>query len=269
MIVHRRRALLALTATALGSGCTAWPRPAVDAPRRHYVLVHGAWHGGWAWQRLEPLLREAGHTVTAPTLSGLGERAHHAPGRCGLDVHVQDVLDHLRMQDLQRVVLVCHSYAGCVLSGVLAARSGRVAHAIYLDAFLPGAGQGLSSFIPPPARAAYEKLAATDALVPPPPPGSWGERWGMTDPALLKWATERVTPQAALSFVQPVRGEPFADQDVRLTYLRCARNPNPAFADAAATAKRNPRFRVAEVDGHHNVMLIDPERLAAALAALG
>ena len=43
-----------------------------------YVLVHGAWHGGWCWNRVAPLLRDAGHEVFTPTLTGLGERVHLA-----------------------------------------------------------------------------------------------------------------------------------------------------------------------------------------------
>lgn len=269
MNTHRRQVLVAASAAALLSGCASPSSPEAGGARRHYVLVHGAWHGAWAWHRLVPLLRQAGHTVTTPTLSGLGERAHHAPGRCGLDVHVQDISQHLLMEDLQQVVLVGHSYAGCVVSGVLAARTGRVAHAIYLDAFAPTNGEGLASFVPPPVRANYQKLAAAEGLVPPPPAATWGERWGVSDPTLRSWAQARITPQAALSFVQVVRGDPFADMAVRLSYLKCAQNPNPGFKNAAAGVQRNPRFRYAEVDGHHNVMLIDPERLAQALSSLG
>jgi pimeloyl-ACP methyl ester carboxylesterase len=184
-------------------------------------------------------------------------------------VHVQDIVSHLRMEDLQQAVLVGHSYAGCVVSGVLAARQGRVAHAIYLDAFVPTHGQGLVSFVPPPVKAEYEKLAATEALVPPPPPASWGERWGISDPALLAWAQARITPQAALAFTQGVQGDPFADTAVRLSYLKCSQNPNPGFKSVAAALRKDPRFRYAEVDGHHNVMLTAPDRLAAALMALG
>jgi pimeloyl-ACP methyl ester carboxylesterase len=233
-----------------------------------FVLVHGAWHGAWAWQKLAPLLRRAGHSVTTPTLSGLGERAHHVPGRSGLDVHVKDITQHLELEDLQKVVLVGHSYAGCVVSGVMAARTGRVAHAIYLDAFVPTNGQGLASFVPPTVRSDYEKLAAAEGLVPPPPASSWGERWGLSDPALLAWAQARITPQAALSFVQTVQGDPFGDSGVRLSYLKCTQNPNPGFKSVAAGVQRDARFRYAEVDGHHNVMLINPERLAEALLRL-
>jgi pimeloyl-ACP methyl ester carboxylesterase len=269
MDMPRRQALLAASAAALLPGCAATTSREAGGERRHYVLVHGAWHGAWAWHRLAPLLRQAGHTVTTPTLSGLGERAHHAPGRCGLDVHVKDISQHLTMEDLQRVVLVGHSYAGCVVSGVLAARTGRVAHAIYLDAFVPAEGQGLASFVPPAVRSDYDKLAAAEGLVPPPPPASWGERWGVSDPALLAWSQARITPQAALSFVQGVQGDPFADGAVRLSYLKCAQNPNPGFKNVAAAVQRDARFRYTEVDGHHNVMLIQPERLAEALLRLG
>lgn len=267
--LRRRHALVAASATALLSACAGTARPPATPARRHHVLVHGAWHGAWAWHRLAPLLRQAGHTVSTPTLSGLGERAHHAPGRSGLDVHVQDILSHLQMEDLRQVVLVGHSYAGCVVSGVLAARPGRVAHAIYLDAFVPTNGQGLASNVPPPVKADCEKLAAGEGLVPPPPPASWGQRWGVSDPALLAWAQARITPQAALSFTQGVQGDPFADATVRLSYLTWAQNPNPGFKAVAAAVQKSPRFHDAKVDGHHNLMLIHPERLAAALLALG
>ncbi len=259
------------TTPAVAAGPSGRAAMTADSPgtaRRHYVLVHGAWHGAWAWRRMMPLLRQAGHSVTAPTLSGLGERAHHAPGHCGLDIHVQDITQHLAMEDLRHVVLVGHSYAGCVVSGVLAARTGRVAHAIYLDAFVPADGQGLASFVPAELRLEYERLAASNALVPPPAPASWGERWGVTDAALKAWAQDRVTPQAALSFVQCVHGDPFADGSVRLSYLKCIQNPNPAFKAAADAVRRDSRFHYAEVDGHHDVMLLDPERLAEALMRL-
>lgn len=268
MNLQRRHAFATVATSTLLAACTATPHAPAGGARRHYVLVHGAWHGAWAWQRLAPLLRQAGHTVSAPTLSGLGERAHHAPGRCGLDVHVQDILAHLQMEDLSQVVLVGHSYAGCVVSGVLAARPGRVAHALYLDAFVPNHGQGLANFVLPPVKSDFERLAATEGLVPPPPPASWGERWGVNEPAMLAWAQARITPQAALSFTQTVRGDPFADGAVRLSYLKCTQNPNPGFKNVAAAVQKDPRFRYAEVDGHHNVMLINPERLAEALLRL-
>ena len=76
-----------------------------------FVLIHGAWHGGWCWKKVTPLLRAAGHDVYTPTLTGLGERAHLLSPAVDLACHVQDVVNVLEYEDLRQVVLVGHSYA--------------------------------------------------------------------------------------------------------------------------------------------------------------
>ena len=268
MKLQRRMALIGVATTALPlHGCGTAQHASASGKARHYVLLHGAWHGAWAWSKAAPLIRQAGHEVSAPTLSGLGERSHVAAGTSGLAVHVKDVVSHLMMEDLKDVVLVGHSYAGCVLSGVLAARTGRVAHAIYLDAFVPMHGQAMSSFLPPPVRADFERLAAQNATVPVPPAASWGERWGLTDAALIAWSQPRMTAQAARSFTEQVAGDPMAEP-IRRTYLKCSANPNPQFKAIAAGIQKDKRFRYAEVDGHHDVMLIDPPRFVSSLLSL-
>ena len=79
-----------------------------------FVLVHGAWAGGWAWKRVAPLLRAQGHDVFTPTLTGLGERVHLANPQVNLDTHIQDVVNLLLYEDLENVVLVGWSYGGMV-----------------------------------------------------------------------------------------------------------------------------------------------------------
>lgn len=262
----RRHALLGVAGASLAlQGCSSMAQG--SRKPRTYVLVHGAWHGAWAWSKAVPLMRQAGHSVTAPTLSGLGERSHVAAGTSGLTVHVQDIVSHLVMEDLRDVVLVGHSYAGCVVSGVLAARTGRVAHAVYVDAFVPMQGQAMTNFVPSPVKADFERLAAQHATVPVPPVAVWGERWGLTDPALVAWGQPRMTAQAALSFTEQVQGDPMAES-VRRTYLKCATNPNPQFKSIAAGIQNDSRFRYAEVEGHHDVMLIDPQRFVSSLLSL-
>jgi pimeloyl-ACP methyl ester carboxylesterase len=264
---ERRTALIRSAAAALAlQGCNTLSE-GTGTKARHYVLLHGAWHGAWAWSKAIPLLRRAGHTVTAPTLSGLGERSHVAAGTSGLAVHVQDVVSHLMMEDLRDVVLVGHSYAGCVVSGVVAARTGRIAHAIYVDAFVPMQGQAMAHFLPPPVKADFERLASQNATVPVPPAASWGERWGLSDAALVAWAQPRMTAQAALSFTEKVQGDPMAET-IRRTYLKCTANPNPQFKSIATEILKDKRFRYAEVDGHHDVMLIDPQRFVSSLLML-
>ena len=82
-----------------------------------FVLIHGAWHGGWCWKVVAPALRRAGHEVYAPSLTGLGERKHLASPAIDLETHIQDVVGLLEMEDLRDVVLVGHSYGGMVITG--------------------------------------------------------------------------------------------------------------------------------------------------------
>jgi alpha-beta hydrolase superfamily lysophospholipase len=70
-----------------------------------YVLVHGGGHGGWCYQRVARLLRAAGHEVYAPTLTGLGERAHLLSPQVDLDLHIRDVAAVMEYEDLREVIL--------------------------------------------------------------------------------------------------------------------------------------------------------------------
>ena len=89
-----------------------------EARSRTFVLVHGAWHGGWCWRRVADRLTAAGHRVFTPTLTGLGERQHLLSASITLDTHVQDVCNLIRFEELTDICLVGHSYAGMVISRV-------------------------------------------------------------------------------------------------------------------------------------------------------
>ena len=114
-----------------------------------YVLVHGAYHGGWCWKHVANSLRNAGHEVYTPTLTGLGERAHLINPEIGLDTHVQDILGLLEYEDLHDAVLVGHSYGGMVITGVAEKCPERLAQLVFLDAFIPANGQSLIELFPP------------------------------------------------------------------------------------------------------------------------
>src|SRR5204863_592681 len=108
-----------------------------------FVLVHGAWSGSFGWHLLSPLLRAAGHDVTTPSLTGLGERAHLVTRETNLTTHVTDVVNHIEFEDLRDVVLVGHSYGGMVVTGAVDKIGDRVKHLVYLDAFVPSDGEAL------------------------------------------------------------------------------------------------------------------------------
>jgi pimeloyl-ACP methyl ester carboxylesterase len=128
-----------------------------------FVIVHGAWSGAHAWRWVRPLLRDAGHEVFTPSLTGLGERAHLAAPEVDLDTHVRDVVAVLEFEDLRDVALVGHSYGGPVITGAADQVPGRVAQLVYLDAEVPRDGESEMDLLPPEERSAYqERRRCTD-----------------------------------------------------------------------------------------------------------
>jgi pimeloyl-ACP methyl ester carboxylesterase len=113
-----------------------------------FVLVHGAWHGGWCWRKVIPFLEAAGHAVYAPTLTGLAERAAGLTPDVGLETHIQDIVGLLVDKDLHEAVLVGHSYGGMVITGAVDQAPERVAQLVYLDTFVPRDGDSMASISP-------------------------------------------------------------------------------------------------------------------------
>lgn len=108
-----------------------------------FVLVHGAWSGGWCYACVAALLRSRGHTVFTPTLTGQGERSHLLNGSINLSTHIEDVLGVIRCERLNDVVLAGHSYGGMVVTGVADRIAEKIKALAYLDAFIPEDGQSL------------------------------------------------------------------------------------------------------------------------------
>jgi pimeloyl-ACP methyl ester carboxylesterase len=221
-----------------------------------FVLVHGAWHGGWCWKRVTPLLRAAGHEVYAPTLTGLGERAHLLSRDVNLDTHIQDVVNLLDCEELTDVVLVGHSYAGIVIAGVATQRPGRVAHLVYLDAFVVRDGQSLEDLHTPEAVAGHEArvLAEGEGWRLPPPP-RW--RFDVTDEADGAWLASRIGPQPYATFTQPVRLGDTAPPAA--TYIFCSQPGG--FRRQAERVRDAPGWRYRELDTGHDAMVTQPREL--------
>src|SRR5271163_925188 len=106
-----------------------------------FVLVHGAWHGGWCWRRVADLLRDGGHAVFTPTLTGLGERSHLQRAGIDLRTHIADVVNVMKWERLTDVVLCGHSYGGFIISGVAEAMAPALRSIVFLDAFVPKNGE--------------------------------------------------------------------------------------------------------------------------------
>src|SRR5262249_10631969 len=114
-----RRAMLTGMAAGIGViGMVEQVSAQAQASGRTFVLVHGAWHGGWCWRRVADLLQKQGHKVFTPTMTGLGERSHLIDAKVNLATHITDIVNVIKWEGLRDVVLVGHSYGGCIISGV-------------------------------------------------------------------------------------------------------------------------------------------------------
>lgn len=140
--MHRWKTLLMFLVISLGCGelasAQATPAPATKGT---YVLVHGAWAGGWEWKRVGQLLTADGYTVYRPTLTGMGERVHLSNPDIDLNTHITDVVNLILFENLHNVVLMGHSYGGMVITGVADRIPDRIKTLIYVNAFLPNNGE--------------------------------------------------------------------------------------------------------------------------------
>jgi pimeloyl-ACP methyl ester carboxylesterase len=212
-----RRSWLTAGAAVAATSVIADARAAVNNGKKAtYVLVHGGGHGGWCWERVATPLREQGHRVYTPTLTGLGERSHLLHPDIDLDTQITDVINTLKWEDLKDVILVGHSYGGMVITGVADRAPAHVGQLVYLDAAHPkngdplfkrpntsggsaGAG-GPSAFIGTKMVNGVElMLFPDDALI--------KVALGVTNPADMAWLKEKLTPHPAKCFFQPLRLE--------------------------------------------------------------
>src|SRR5688500_2831076 len=131
----------------LAAGVTAMLATTVEAQQRAqtYVIVHGAWGGGWDWKQVDSVLDASGSNVYRPTLTGLGERVHLLTPAIDLTTHVTDIVNVILFENLRDVVLVGHSYGGMVISGVADRIPGRIRQLVYVDALDPNDGASVIS----------------------------------------------------------------------------------------------------------------------------
>jgi pimeloyl-ACP methyl ester carboxylesterase len=227
-----------------------------------FVVAHGAWSSGWAWKKLRPLLRAAGHELFTPSHTGLGERSHLASPDVTLETHIQDIANVLFYEDLSDVILVGHSYGGMVATGVADRMRERIRKVIYLDAFVPRGGQALRDLVPGSRVAQMNAVTADNWLVEPnPPPAD-------TEPADLEWVTPRRHAQPRKTFEEPIELTGAIDRLPR-AYIYCLKAGElDTFGQFAARAKAEPGWQYREIDSSHNPHITAPEALAAILIRL-
>jgi pimeloyl-ACP methyl ester carboxylesterase len=225
-----------------------------------FVLVHGAWHGAWCWRRVARILARDGHEVFTPTLTGLGERSHLLAPEVGLDTHILDVANEMKWQELKDVILVGHSYAGMVISGVAERMEKAIAAFVMLDAFFPENGEALIDLAAPAVREGF-LAAVRDGASSVSPRSAAAFNVNQADRA---WVDAQCTPQPLQCVLQKVTLSGARERIANRVYIRATGYPSESFDRGLAKA-RAQGWPTYEVRCGHDVMLDMPDRLAAIL----
>jgi pimeloyl-ACP methyl ester carboxylesterase len=235
-----------------------------------FVLVPGAWCGGWAWKWVTPLLRNAGHDVYPLTLTGLGERSHLAHADIDLDTHIQDVINVIEYEDLNDFVLVEWSYGGNVITGVANRIPERIAQLIYLDANRPKHNETLVDEVDPWWQARKQLTNEQgDGWRIPIVTDSWAdptdESGYIPDASIRNWCIERVVPQPIKTFTQPLSVTNPEMAAIPHRHIVCSqgRSEEELAATREAIAQQGGSYR--ELASHHLCLWVVPEVVATAL----
>lgn len=236
--------------------------PSAPTSSHTFVLVHGAWHGGWCWRRVADRLAAHGHRVFTPTLTGLGERAHLFSDDIDLSTHVEDIVRLLQSYDLSNIVLVGHSYGGMVISGVAERAEAAIRSMVFLDAFVPENGKSLFDYLTEERRKVNEELAAKN-----------GYRFLPAVPAEFfnvnekdrAWVDAKCMPQPYKTFTEKAKLTGARERIKKKTYVRAEGYPAAYFAGFYEKLKADPAWRVIALPCGHDVMVDMPDRLTEIL----
>jgi pimeloyl-ACP methyl ester carboxylesterase len=222
-----------------------------------FVLVHGAFHGGWCWRPVAQRLRAAGSDVWAPTLTGLGERAHLLSPSTNLSAFIEEIARLLDWEKLSQVVLVGHSFGGLVASGVADRRPERIGRLVLLDGLVAESGECALDLLD--AATASERRRAAEGLTAPPPDP---RAFGVACPETAAWMRRRMTPHplAALSEPLHLAAPPGAGRPC--SYIRCVEPAYPAMRKSHARAAERRDWRMHTLAACHEAMITDPDAVA-------
>jgi pimeloyl-ACP methyl ester carboxylesterase len=244
--------LIGLTPSAANSQT----KKADTQAKQTIVIVHGAWGGGWAFKKVESLLREKGFNVYRPQLTGQGERVHLARPDIGLSTHIDDVVNTLLYEDLHDIILVGHSYGGMVISGVADRVPDRIMRLVYLDAMVPKDGESVSTIMGG-GRDFIKQMTKGDYIVP---------MWVKPDQAPPK-----DVPQSLKTFTDAIVLKNEAARKLRATYILTVEKGKEAKDDDFFSQSQRARERgwpILQLTADHNPQWSAPEAFVEMLVLI-
>jgi pimeloyl-ACP methyl ester carboxylesterase len=255
--ITRRTALSAAGVSVAALGATQ--AMAQKNQRKTFVLVHGAYHGGWCWRLVADLLEALGHKVYAPSLTGNGDRSHLLSKDINLDTQIADIANLVTWEDLNDVCLVAHSFGGWPASGALECIHDRVGSIVWLDAFKPEDGQKATDYISEFSRKAMEEAVARGEPGRKPPPA---KTFSLSEPDYA-WIDSKLTQQPNGPAMQAIKLTGKREAIAKKTYIRAPKYPQAAFDKALAECTASGGWQTFVNDNTgHDVMIDQPAWLA-------
>jgi pimeloyl-ACP methyl ester carboxylesterase len=231
-----------------------------------YVLVHGAWHGGWCWQRVAKLLREKSHDVYTPTLTGVGDRLHLASPDINTTTQITDVVNLIKFYDLDDVVLCGHSYGGVVITGVADQLAERVRTLVYLDAIIPQHGKSMMDLTP--EGSAEHNQALADEIDGYSVPPMTAEVFNVND-ADAAWVDAKCTNHPIGCFTEVISLTGNHATVSSRTFILAEDFEFDAIRNSYEKVKDDPAWNVMTMEGGHELMVDKPVEVANVLLDLG
>ncbi|HWH85080.1 MAG TPA: alpha/beta hydrolase [Burkholderiaceae bacterium] len=240
-----------------------------QASQRPFVLVAGAFSGGWIWARVAQRLRSAGHRVFTPTLTGLGERAHLMSASITMDTFVQDIVAVIDTEELKDVILVGSSFGGIPAGGAADVVANRISGLVFLDSVLGEPGKSAFDALPAEVVAARRKSAQETSggvSLPPPPASAYGAL-GISEAPDIAWCQRRFTPHPIGSYESALTPR-YGSNAVPKTYVACLNPGFGAIAPSRARARQQADWRWLEMNAGHLPMITAPDELTRLLIGL-
>ena len=210
--VTRRTALASAGVAALAST----PTLAQTSGRKTFLLIHGAYHGGWCWRLVTDILERNGHKAYAPSLMGNGDRTHLLSNDVNLATQISDIANLVTWEDLKDVCLVAHSFGGWPASGALERIHDRVASIVWVDAFKPKNDEKAVDYVSEFSRKALEEAVARGEPGRHPPPA---KTYSINEKHYA-WIDSKLTPQPNGVAIQPIKLTGRLDGISKKTYVR-------------------------------------------------
>lgn len=231
-----------------------------------FVLIHGAWHGGWCWARVKDLLEQAHHQVLTPTMPGLGERQHLMSRDITLDTVIEDIANSIESEDVNDVILVGHSFGGNIISGVAERIPERIKQLVYLDAAVMKDGESMFDCVTKELVEERLRLAeASSGGMSLPTPTC--EKLGILDAAQCEYVQKHLTPHPLSNYTSKLNLKRAPGEGFHCTYIACT-DPNYNPLEWSRERARAYGWQFLSIPTGHDAMVSAPGALAEMFVGL-